>query len=169
MLFHVSPSHYSLAWPCHFLWVWHPRFPPSPAHILAHLPVCHSNRVQRARNMPASQCPSPLPQVAQPGVAGLSAVPKPGSSLSYKSERTWKLKQEKPRAGARGLLGQLGERQPRQSDHIIYWCSLGRHIWLGKEPLHITRHSLALSWPAGTPQKLLKDKCLAWEVPNDGL
>lgn len=96
-----------------------PENPTPPAHILAHLAVCHGSRGQGARSVPASHCPSPLPQVPQPGVASSSSVPKPGSSLSYKSERTWKLKQEKPRAGARGLLGQLGKDNPGRATTLF--------------------------------------------------
>lgn len=95
------------------------REPHPPAHILAHLAVCHGSRGQGAGSVPASHCPSPLPQVPQPGVASSSSVPKPGSSLSYKSERTWKLKQEKPRAGARGLLGQLGKDNPGRATTLF--------------------------------------------------
>lgn len=40
--------------------------------------------------------PRPFPRCHGQEPAGLSAVPKPRSSLSYKTERTWKLKQEKP-------------------------------------------------------------------------
>lgn len=48
-----------------------------------------------------------LPQVPPLGAVWLSAVPKLRGSLGYRSQRTWKLKQEKPLVGARDSQGQL--------------------------------------------------------------
>lgn len=131
MLFHVSPSHYSLEWPCQILWVRQPKSLPPSTH------PCSPSRASGplGPGCPEHACKA-VPLAPSPGatageLAGLSAVPKPGSSLSYKTERTWKLKQEKPRAGARGLLGQLWKDKPARAT-TLFIGSLGETYMVRK-------------------------------------
>lgn len=151
------PSHYSLEWPCQIFWVWHRRPPPTSTHPRS----VSSDSQPWGQGAPEHSCKS-VPIAPSPGAMAGSCLPgcqlflSPRCSLSYKTERTWKLKQEEQRAGPEGSRGSYGETAQPEGAHYFLVLS-GRHIRLGKEHLHITRHSNpAFSWLPKAPPHLLK-------------
>lgn len=109
----------------------------------------------------------PSPRCLGRDPAGSSAVPKPGSSLSYKVERTWKLKQEKQLRGQRAP-GAARERQPGQSDHIIYWFSW-EDIYGSEKNLSISQDTVRLFRGSPSTTKLTQRQLpgSGREVPDD--
>lgn len=106
--------------------------PYAPAHILAHLPVIHSSLGQGALKHACKSVPiAPSPDAMAGSWPGCQLFLSPRSSLSYKTERTWKLKQEKQRAGARGLLGQLWKDSPARGT-TLFIGSLGETYMVRK-------------------------------------
>lgn len=99
-----------------------PPRPPSlsPAHVLAHLALTHGALKHACQSAPIA----PFPGAMEGSWLGCQLFLSPRSSLSYKIEKTWKLKQEKQLAGQRAP-GAAMERKPSQSDHIIHWFSWG--------------------------------------------
>ena len=115
-----------------------------------------------------------LLQVPPLGAVWLSAVPKLRGSLGYRSQRTWKLKQEKPLVGGQRLPRAAMERQPCQNGHIIYWLSRGKaYIVIKRDSSNQTTTRLfkALqSIPQTSPSPLFNQRPQpGWEVPNNSL
>lgn len=169
MLSHATPSSYSHTRPCQIL-VRHLRSPP-PAQIFPPLPeVCipHGSQGQGA---PEHACKS-VPIAASPGATagrwpGCQLFQSPRSSWSYKTERAWKLKQEKQWLGARGLLGQLWKDNAARVT-TLFIGALGETYMVRKQAssYHKTQ-PCSLRFAPALPNLLKEDNCQAQTVPTN--
>lgn len=147
MLFHTSLSHYSLPWPCQISWVWHWNPPPTPVP----LPSTHPCSPSTDSRQPGTRCPKaclpvnahcPLSRCRGRELAGLSTVSKPKELLELQNGEDTEIEAGEGASRPEGSGGSHGKKAQPERPHYLL-VLLGRLTWLGKEPLHITRHSAA--------------------------